>query len=151
MVKKEKVLLNLAKKEITAFNLAVTGPYVLVDVLDIEEKKDSGIIIPETLIFKSTDITSFDSGKDKEKGAYMLYESSPEHPFQAVIIGIGPIAEKEYGLKVGDIIYGGIGVRLTRSVVTINNAYYGLINLSSIFCVVGHVDLRVVEIKSKNL
>lgn len=125
---------------------------VLVDVLDWEPIPESGIIVPESQIYKvdKVGIVEAASAKKQEKDVFNMYEATKEHPFQAIVIQTNKEMEKK-GLKVGTIVYCGIGLFLARSVVQINGFQYPLIGSSQVLSIVGHVSLEETSINSKNL
>lgn len=117
--------------------VTMNGPYVAVDILQVEEKEKSAIIAPTTpkiVNFLGNEYPT----KETEKQALGLYGETNDHPFQAVVLAVGP----ESGiLKIGDIIYCSVGLLMTRNNIQYDGNLFPVVGLGSIICIAGNINL----------
>lgn len=117
--------------------VTMNGPYVAVDILHVEEKEKK-----INIIVQSSKIVDFIGNayptKESENKALGLYGETDEHPYQAVVLAVGP----ESGiLKIGDIIYCSVGLLITRSNIQYNGNLFPVIGLGSVICVAGNINI----------
>lgn len=147
-----KEITNYEDQPIFALPMSVIGPNVIIEFLSVKEKALSDFIdLEKNKYGHKAEMLKFDDPRQKENRAFNLFTQTEEHPFQAVIIGVGDVAIKEYRLAVGDIIYGGVGLLLSRSIMQVNGVTYPVIGINSIFAVVGNVNLKELKIESLNI
>jgi len=118
--------------------LVVVGPRVIVDVLQFEQKKEKAVIImPEQ---KIQNLIGFDyATKEKEKEIVMLFNNTDNHPYQAIVIAVGP---ESGNLKVGDIIYCGTGLFMNRDNIQYKSLIYPIIGIGTVLAVSNNVKLE---------
>ena len=105
-------------------DLTLKKGVILVTLLNIEPTKKSKIIIP--------------GKKDK---AEVYINDFPDHPFQAIVVAVGPGIEEQFpkGLKVGQVVYLDRLPNPEQDFVNIGSVVYAKIYVNMIFAVKEYV------------
>ena len=133
--------------------IVMIGNQIAVLPLAVKQKQDSGIIIQDKALINAQSGQRFDLDKSKELAVKALadYDKTMEHPYQGIIVAIGPRAE-EAGYKIGDILYTSSQIALTRSIIQVNGIRYPVIGIESSFAVVGNIgELEDIVINSETI
>lgn len=131
------------REEVKSLPITVIGPRIVVYPIEVPLKKSSSIIIPKVTI----DRMDMEKSKQQELKATDLFDRTTEHPYQGIIVGIGPEAE-EAGFKLGDIVYTSYMLTLSRDAIKVNDEVYIVMGMSSVYCVVGNKKIEEEKIKS---
>lgn len=141
MRKLEFVLPKALKIELLQYNVLLS-PLKVIMPNSVIKRIDNDIIDPNTgMRF------DLDKSKEYEGKVNSLYEMAVEHPFQAIIVAIGPEAVNR-GLKIGDLVYTDSQLHRSRRVVKYNGYIYTMIGVDSILGRIKNYSLETEELES---